>query len=59
MTASPVLSRDADGRPIEFFVALHRGDRSRFEFQLQETQSRAALLHIDESGEVSPAGSTR
>jgi GntR family transcriptional regulator len=41
------VSRDATDRPIEFFIAHHRGDRSRFEFQLSDEQSRAALLHID------------
>lgn len=29
------ISRDASGRPIEYFMALHRGDRSRFSFDLQ------------------------
>lgn len=28
------VSRDRDDRPIEYFVALHRGDRSRFTFDL-------------------------
>ncbi len=53
------LSRDADDRPIEYFIALHRGDRSRFEFQLREADSRAALLHVGEDGAASPAGSAR
>ncbi|MFE6735014.1 GntR family transcriptional regulator [Microbacterium sp. NPDC057650] len=39
------VSRDETGRPIEFFIAHHRGDRSRFEFQLSDEQGRAALLH--------------
>lgn len=50
------VSRDDSGRPIEFFVAYHRGDRSRFEFQLREEHSRASLLHIDGAGGASPAG---
>ena len=50
------VSRDADGRPIEFFIAHHRGDRSRFEFQLREEQSQASLLHVDEHGDVTSAG---
>lgn len=28
------ISRDARGRPVECFVAFHRGDRSRFEFEV-------------------------
>lgn len=28
------VSRDDSGRPIEYFTALHRGDRSRFTFEL-------------------------
>ncbi|GAB3596152.1 GntR family transcriptional regulator [Microbacterium tumbae] len=51
------ISRAEDGRPIEYFVAHHRGDRSRFEFQLRQEQSQAALLHIDGNGGTSPAGS--
>lgn len=41
------VSFDADDRPIEFFVAYHRGDRSRFEFQLSaDDASVAALRHV-------------
>ena len=40
------VSRDADGRPIEFFVAYHRGDRSRFEFQLGPETSQGSLIRI-------------
>ncbi|WP_229790436.1 GntR family transcriptional regulator [Mycetocola manganoxydans] len=39
---------DENERPMEFFVAYHRGDRSRFEFQLNATpgdSSTAALRH--------------
>ena len=50
------VSRGADGIPIEYFVAHHRGDRSRFEFQLQQEQSQASLLHIDDDGAASRAG---
>lgn len=50
------ISRDASGTPIEYFVALHRGDRSRFEFQLRQEQSQASLLHVDGTGETSKAG---
>jgi GntR family transcriptional regulator len=42
------VSYDESGRPMEYFVAYHRGDRSRFEFQLSASsakQSTAALLH--------------
>jgi len=30
------VSRGEGGAPIEYFVAYHRGDRSRFEFQVQQ-----------------------
>ncbi len=50
------VSRGDDGTPIEYFVAHHRGDRSRFEFQLRQEQSQASLLHIGGDGEASPAG---
>lgn len=40
------VSRDASGRPIEFFVAYHRGDRSRFEFQLGPDSSQGSLIRI-------------
>ena len=39
---------DEADRPLEYFIAYHRGDRSRFEFQLQDAalgRSRAALRH--------------
>src|SRR5690606_12082546 len=53
------VSRDADDRPMEYFVAYHRGDRSRFEFQLRQEESQASLLHVDGQGGTSPAGSVR
>ncbi|WP_286795623.1 GntR family transcriptional regulator [Microbacterium sp. UBA3394] len=40
------VSRDASGRPIEFFIAHHRGDRSRFEFELASDVSHASLVHV-------------
>jgi GntR family transcriptional regulator len=42
------VSFDEHDRPMEFFVAYHRGDRSRFEFQLRSTapsQGSASLRH--------------
>jgi len=39
------VSEGATGQPIEHFVAYHRGDRSRFEFQLHGDRS-VARLHI-------------
>lgn len=45
------VSFDADDRPIEFFVAYHRGDRSRFEFQLRADASTAELLHTGLDGD--------
>lgn len=50
------VSRDAAGAPIEYFIALHRGDRSRFEFRLRQEQSQASLLHVDGHGGTSRAG---
>ena len=50
------ISRSSDGTPIEYFIAYHRGDRSRFEFQLQQEQSQASLLHVDGEGGASRAG---
>jgi GntR family transcriptional regulator len=40
------VSRDAENRPIEFFIAHHRGDRSRFEFELREDQSHARMVRL-------------
>lgn len=40
------VSREASGRPIEFFIAYHRGDRSRFEFQLGPDSSQGNLVPI-------------
>lgn len=42
------VSRDEHGIPIEFFIAYHRGDRSRFEFQLGPEASQGALVRIDD-----------
>lgn len=40
------VSRDESGRPIEFFIAHHRGDRSRFEFQLGPDSVQGSLVRI-------------
>lgn len=40
------VNRGADDRPIEFFIAHHRGDRSRFEFSLGEEHSQARLVSL-------------
>jgi len=50
------ISRDSQGAPMEYFIALHRGDRSRFEFRLRQEQSQASLLHVDVSGDTLRAG---
>lgn len=50
------ISRDDTDRPIEYFIAHHRGDRSRFEFQLRQEQSQASLLLVDEKGGTTRAG---
>jgi GntR family transcriptional regulator len=41
------VSYDENDRPIEFFIAHHRGDRSRFEFQLTASHGAgtASLRH--------------
>ncbi|MFC7404313.1 GntR family transcriptional regulator [Georgenia alba] len=41
------LTLDAADRPIEYFVALHRGDRSRFEFTLRASEPHARVRHVD------------
>lgn len=42
------VSTGVDGRPIESFVAFHRGDRSRFEVELMRQTSAvpAPLMHV-------------
>ena len=50
------VSRGADGTPMEYFIAHHRGDRSRFELAVQQEQSQASLLHVDGDGGATPAG---
>jgi GntR family transcriptional regulator len=40
------VSRDGTGHPLEFFIAYHRGDRSRFEFQLGPDSAQGALVPI-------------
>lgn len=38
--------RDAAGVPIEFFIALHRGDRSRFEFPLNAEHVSPTVIPV-------------
>jgi GntR family transcriptional regulator len=40
------LRRDETGIPIEYFEAFHRGDRSRFEFELTHEQTQARVLPL-------------
>lgn len=42
------VSTGVDGRPMESFVAFHRGDRSRFEVELtrQTSATPAPLMHV-------------
>jgi GntR family transcriptional regulator len=40
------LRRDENGSPIEYFEAFHRGDRSRFEFELTHEQTQARVLPL-------------
>lgn len=47
------IGYDENDRPMEYFVAYHRGDRSRFEFQLRASsadQSTASLRHTGLGG---------
>jgi GntR family transcriptional regulator len=47
------ISYSEDGRPIEYYHALHRGDRSRFEVELlrlRETDTKAVELWPRSSG---------
>ncbi|MFC6356497.1 GntR family transcriptional regulator [Luethyella okanaganae] len=51
------VSFDENERPIECFTAYHRGDRSRFEFQLRADAATAELLHTGlESLGSAPSG---
>jgi GntR family transcriptional regulator len=50
---SPVLKlsslrRNHSGAPIDYFVAFHRGDRSRFEYALEPDESRARMLVLNQ-----------
>lgn len=38
---------DASGEPLEFFSALHRGDRSRFVFQMDPMTEAGRLIHVE------------
>jgi GntR family transcriptional regulator len=49
---SPLVMLDsisylADGRPIEYYHALHRGDRSRFEVELVRSRNPDQVLETD------------
>jgi GntR family transcriptional regulator len=44
------VSMDESGRPIEVFVAYHRGDRSRFEFQLRASASDVSTAELRHTG---------
>ncbi|RWZ53024.1 GntR family transcriptional regulator [Labedella phragmitis] len=44
------VSMDEDGRPIEVFVAYHRGDRSRFEFQLRASAGDVSTAELRHTG---------
>ncbi|HEV7849622.1 MAG TPA: GntR family transcriptional regulator [Mycetocola sp.] len=41
---------DERDRPMEFFVAYHRGDRSRFEFQLNAAPTEVSTASLRHSG---------
>ena len=48
----------ADGRPIEFYLAFHRGDRSRFEVELMRGRQRreASATSADPLDQLPPGG---
>jgi GntR family transcriptional regulator len=48
----------ADGRPIEYYLALHRGDRSRFEVELVRRRlgREATRPPADRFGRLPPGG---
>jgi len=50
----------AGGRPIEYYLALHRGDRSRFEVELVRRRLRreASGKSADRFGRLPPGGGT-
>ncbi len=54
------VSHLANGRPIEYYLALHRGDRSRFEVELVRSRKRgnAVRLASHELGRLPPGGGT-
>ncbi|GAB3127194.1 hypothetical protein GCM10027056_26170 [Glaciibacter psychrotolerans] len=41
---------DVDDHPMEYFIAYHRGDRSRFEFQLTATPSDLSTASLRHTG---------
>ncbi len=54
------LSYLADGRPIEYYHALHRGDRSRFEVELVRGpgRGRSAKASVKRQAGLPPGGGT-
>jgi GntR family transcriptional regulator len=44
------VSFDEEGTPIEAFVAYHRGDRSRFEFQLRASATDVSTAELRHTG---------
>ncbi len=52
------ISYLADGRPIEFYTALHRGDRSRFEVELMQgvEQREPGGSSVDRLSKLPPGG---
>jgi GntR family transcriptional regulator len=44
------VSMDEGGTPIEVFVAYHRGDRSRFEFQLRASAGDVSTAELRHTG---------
>lgn len=47
------VSRNVENEIVEYFVAYHRGDRSRFEFELRADDSRLSMLHVADGGHTS------
>jgi GntR family transcriptional regulator len=49
---------DENDRPMEYFVAYHRGDRSRFEFQLTASPGDPSTASLRHTGSSMPSGDT-
>jgi GntR family transcriptional regulator len=53
------LSFSSDGKPVEYYHALHRGDRSRFEVELLRLNENAKTVELNSTFTGSPQDMTR